>query len=143
MELHEIMGMQIVMRHVAKERFRQHSLWGRQDLPDGTGGQQDYIECRMYKKVCDMAHKFGMLTWRDILREEVFEALAEKDPVRLKTELLQVAAVAVAWVEKLDREAKATAKPSDQASRPSEPAGWPDECLHERTTDITPGPQEP
>ena len=51
------------------------------------------------------AHRYtgGEGTWADILREEYFEALAETDPARLRVELIQVAAVAVAWVEAIDR----------------------------------------
>lgn len=43
--------------------------------------------------------------WRHILDEEVAEALAETDPERLRAELVQVAAVAVQWIEALDRRA--------------------------------------
>ena len=38
--------------------------------------------------------------------EEVAEAFEEHDPARLRSELVQVAAVAVAWVEKIDRDAR-------------------------------------
>ncbi len=41
--------------------------------------------------------------WRDILLEEVFEALAEEEPKELRKELVQVAAVAAQWVEAIDR----------------------------------------
>jgi hypothetical protein len=37
------------------------------------------------------------------LLEEVFEAMAEDSPVKLAHELTQVAAVAVAWVEAIER----------------------------------------
>lgn len=47
--------------------------------------------------------KAGRGTWRDILAEEFNEALAESDPDRLRAELVQVAAVAVNWVEAIDR----------------------------------------
>jgi hypothetical protein len=45
----------------------------------------------------------GDLTWDGILLEEVYEALAEADPVKLREELVQVAAVAASWVVALDR----------------------------------------
>lgn len=45
-------------------------------------------------------------TWTAILLEEVFEALAEGDPAGLRKELVQVAAVAVQWVEEIDRRAQ-------------------------------------
>ena len=35
--------------------------------------------------------------------EEIFEALAEEDPMKLKDELIQVAAVAVKMVELINR----------------------------------------
>ena len=37
-----------------------------------------------------------------LVREEVAEAFAESDPARLREELIQVAALAVSWVEKID-----------------------------------------
>jgi malonyl CoA-acyl carrier protein transacylase len=43
------------------------------------------------------------VTWEHILTEEHYEAMAEEDPTRLREELIQVAAVAVAWVEAIDR----------------------------------------
>ena len=45
------------------------------------------------------------MTFRPVLLEEVSEALAEDDPARLREELLQVAGVAVLWIEALDRRA--------------------------------------
>jgi hypothetical protein len=44
----------------------------------------------------------GTVTWWQILREEVFEASAEDDPAALRTELIQVAAVALKWIAALD-----------------------------------------
>ena len=38
----------------------------------------------------------------------VGEAFAESDPDKLRTELIQVAAVAVAWIESIDRNSEAT-----------------------------------
>ncbi|HYF53037.1 MAG TPA: hypothetical protein VEA41_02135 [Salinarimonas sp.] len=43
------------------------------------------------------------MTYSQILAEEVAEALAESDPMLLRAELVQVAAVAVQWVEAIDR----------------------------------------
>lgn len=40
-----------------------------------------------------------------MLLEEVYEALAESDPARMREELIQVLAVATKMVEKIDREA--------------------------------------
>lgn len=41
--------------------------------------------------------------WDGVLLEEVYEALAEPDPERLRAELVQVAAVCAAWISDIDR----------------------------------------
>lgn len=88
---------------VLTERVRQDETHGEQNLPDDTGlpysghvracAQADY----------DTAEQEGRPTWRLILQEEVAEAFAETDPARLRAELVQVAAVAVQWIEAIDR----------------------------------------
>ncbi|HEX2312854.1 MAG TPA: NUDIX domain-containing protein [Thermomonospora sp.] len=73
-----------------------------QDFPDGTG--PDYEErAQEAKREVAAAASAGGLTWRHVLAEEFWEALAECDPERLRTELVQTAAVAVQWVQSLDR----------------------------------------
>ena len=78
-----------VLSEVAKERWHQEDKWGQQDNPD--------------------------FEWVSILTEEVGEAAAEVNEAnfvsgknrgdfsKLRAELVQVAAVAVAWVECIDR----------------------------------------
>ncbi|MDP3208119.1 MAG: hypothetical protein Q8M65_03130 [Rhodoglobus sp.] len=51
----------------------------------------------------DRASYDGSVTWWHILREEVFEASAEDDPMGLRAELVQVGAVVLKWIEALDR----------------------------------------
>lgn len=89
---------------VYQERVRQHDKWGEQNHPDGTGGVSAEYWAKVIRRDCDRAFADGRGTFAHILNEEVAEALAETDPEKLKTELIQVAAVAVAWVEKLIRE---------------------------------------
>jgi len=92
-----------VLQQVLAERIRQDQRWGEQNHPDGTGNksQQDYADHA--RKWREAAFGSGYGTWADVLAEEVAEANAERDPVKLRAELLQVAAVAVAWVEAIDR----------------------------------------
>lgn len=96
-----------VLPEIADERERQDERWGEQNHPDGTGpGYRVHaIEARVR---CQRAARIGLVTYKDILEEEVYEAFAETDPVELRKELIQVAAVAVAWIEKLDRERAAS-----------------------------------
>lgn len=91
---------------VVAERIEQLEKWGRQDHPSFLGetdlrkyaSQESY-----YKQINDARVKADKLCWDTILLEEVFEALAEPDPSLRRAELIQVAAVALAEVESLDR----------------------------------------
>ena len=92
-----------VLHEVEKERKAQDAKWGQQNHPDGTGLPSDPSNADLTRALCDVAFKDGRGTWRHILMEEVAEAYAESDPAPLREELIQVAAVATAWVEALDR----------------------------------------
>lgn len=99
-----------VLAEIAAERRRQDEKWGEQNHPDGTGPRVPYAGrlCFMEEAARDARLKCKGNTpaqdnWRDILLEEVFEALAEADPVKLRVELVQVGAVAAQWVEAIDR----------------------------------------
>lgn len=94
-----------VLYEIARERSRQDARWGEQNHPDGTGGGNTGPAAIGARLACQIAAKDGTVSWRDILREEVAEAFAETDPVRLRAELIQVAAVAVNWIEAIDRRA--------------------------------------
>lgn len=99
-----------VCEEVIAERGRQEKRWGEQNHPDGTGpGVLERLSYRCTsaegaKGACERAFKYGRGTYTHILYEEVAEAFEETDPVRLREELVQVAAVAVAWIEKIDRD---------------------------------------
>lgn len=96
-----------VLDEVSAERTAQDAKWGEQNHPDGTGPQAYHVNIAgvadRYRAACQAAAAAGRVTYRDILLEEVYEAMAEADPDELRTELVQVAAVAVAWVEAIDR----------------------------------------
>lgn len=88
---------------VDAERTRQHAKWGEQGHPDGTSNDRRAAEA--YRRLCQLAAEQGKVTWKLILEEEVQEAFAETDPVRLRAELVQVAAVCAAWIGDIDRRA--------------------------------------
>jgi hypothetical protein len=94
-----------VLAEIQAERQRQDAKWGEQNHPDGTGNksQQDYAD--QARKWCEAAFGSGYGTWADVLAEEVAEVNAERDPARLRAELVQVAAVAAAWIAAIDRRA--------------------------------------
>jgi hypothetical protein len=102
-----------VLVEIGRERIKQDQKWGEQNHPNGTGpdiwwmlglgdGPGRRIAARA-KSMTDRRAKAGSVTWRDILIGEVAEAFAESDPLKLRGELIQVAAVATQWVEAIDR----------------------------------------
>lgn len=95
---------------VEKERKKQDEKWGVQNHPS-FAVNHDFAANTMLasgiREMVDHAAKQGKLVWAYILSEECAEAFAESDPVKLREELIQVAAVAVAWIERLDRQAEA------------------------------------
>ena len=94
---------------IQREQDRQLAKWGQQDHPSFLEMDDDEREDRRkfseaVKEDTDDAAKDGTLTWEHILVEELFEAKAEtENDENLKTELIQVAAVALSWIESIER----------------------------------------
>lgn len=101
-ELHGTWRTALTLREVAMERARQDAKWGEQNHPMGTSDRLGYA-AETAKMLCKREAACGTVTWRHIIEEEFWEAMAEEDPARLRAELVQVAAVAVAMIECLDR----------------------------------------
>lgn len=95
-----------VLCEVAAERERQDRKWGEQNHPDGTAAVFA-LDRDMWTELVEDNAAYGQSEWAPILMEEVAEALAEVDPAKLRRELVQVAAVAVSWIEAIDRRALA------------------------------------
>jgi len=91
------------LRDIKLERAKQDVKWGEQNHLDGTGDPVDREMATLARQKCQAHDESDPDTWRDILAEEVYEAFAESDPVKLRTELVQAAAVCVAWIEAIDR----------------------------------------
>lgn len=99
-----------VVAEVVSERQAQDAYWGTQNHPDGTGPDLLLLDgvwssryvADEFRARCQGAAARGAVTWRHILLEEVFEAMAAS-PDELRGELVQVAAVACAWIESIDR----------------------------------------
>jgi hypothetical protein len=92
-----------IAEEILSEVDRQVDQWGEQNHPDGTGIAEDAARAERVKVMNDYFVSTKQLTWRDILLEEVYEAFAETDSDRLREELIQVAAVALSWVDAIDR----------------------------------------
>ncbi|MEV4971983.1 hypothetical protein [Streptomyces scopuliridis] len=89
-----------ILEDVMAERDAQDAQFGVQDLPDGTGGPYFEAAADLHRRECDAART---CTFRHVFLEEVFEAMAETDPVKLRAELIQAISVGVKWVEAIDR----------------------------------------
>lgn len=100
---------------VVAERAAQDAKWGEQNHPAMASGQGAGYEEMVCAAAADRANHWksenagraadGTIGWDGILLEEVYEALAESDAALLRAELVQAAAVAVAWIECIDRAA--------------------------------------
>lgn len=117
---------QRILEEIDAERERQDAKWGEQNHPDVDrvltdrhGACTVARMCEEYgiphptraKAECDHAAKIGQCTWAHILVEELAEAveaatlaqLGREPLAALRKELVQVAAVAVSWIEAIDR----------------------------------------
>jgi hypothetical protein len=110
-----------VLAEVAEERVRQAVKHGDQShLPNGTGPALILRDLPQYQSASRADHLAvwakarckaasqneggdGSITFEHILTEEWGEAIAESDPVKLRAELIQLAAVAVQWIQAIDR----------------------------------------
>ncbi|MEU9470473.1 NUDIX hydrolase [Streptomyces avermitilis] len=101
-ELPTTPGLSRRMVDLDAERQRQLEKFGDQHHPDGTGGSGALYVADRYRSIVDEGLNTGSVTWRDVLLEEVFEALAESDPATLRAELVQVSAVCAAWISDID-----------------------------------------
>jgi hypothetical protein len=106
-----------VLGDISAERVKQDAKWGEQNHPsvdtvlasrvvyDAQRMTEEYeipSEARA-KFLCDENFRRGVGTWAHIAVEELSEAVsAEGDEVR-RGELVQLAAVVVAWIECIDR----------------------------------------
>lgn len=98
-----------VLAEVSEERDRQIAKWGDGVPSGGFGwpvGLDDLGKREVAKERCERAAQQGRCTMRDVLEEEIAEALAERPgSARQRAELVQVAAVAVKWIEAIDARA--------------------------------------
>lgn len=96
-----------VLGEVGDERHRQHAKWGRQDHPSFDAERMpEYYEmptAHRARALCEKAFQNGKGTFAHIAVEEFVEAIDAHSEDELRAELVQVAAVCVAWVEAIDR----------------------------------------
>lgn len=103
---------QPVLNEVLAERVRQDDKWGEQNWPSfpewatNTSTRAHWFGVPTEanaKLVTETRFRRREGTYADIFVEEVAEAIGALDEDHLREELVQVAAVAVAWIEAIDR----------------------------------------
>ena len=95
---------------VIRERAAQDMKWGQSNHPSLPAGVKH--PCAFFgiptadaaRLFCETAFRTGTGSNAHILLEEVSEAIeAADDPVHLRAELVQLAGVALKWIEQIDR----------------------------------------
>ena len=94
-----------ILGEVSAERQRQREKFGAQD--DRPSFCPTQLTGPLQRKLASLRSANETApSWDTIIREEVLEARLAPTAAELRAELVQVAAVAVAWIEALDRGAK-------------------------------------
>lgn len=125
-----------ILAEVAEERFRQDLNFPGDLVAGHVNGTEGVSEIPAQRELSAAAEReareeceafkdtFGVGSFNLILREEIAEANAAETPAELRKELIQVAAVAVKWVEYLDAvEAKGTGQSIADAIEAIAPVG--------------------
>lgn len=100
-----------ILHAIRAERARQDAKFGTSNddillVPPDMDVEAATFRANWAKEQCDRASARGESSWSLILKEEVYEAIAEAatgDIDKLEVELVQVAAVCVKWCEQLRR----------------------------------------
>lgn len=108
-----------VLKEVERERVNQLEKHGDPMLPLGTGPGRIFFDlpvnehgtataedlvawAKRRKRAASIQYGNGTVTFEHVLTEEFTEVISEDNPVKLRHELIQLAAVAVAMVETMD-----------------------------------------
>jgi hypothetical protein len=115
----------LVLDEVAAERARQEAKWGQCDYPSVDPDMANALAsperiCAFYgvpsesyaKASCQSADARGRCTFAHVAIEELAEALSAPDEGARREELVQLAAVAVKWIEAIDRRRAVGVDPS-------------------------------
>jgi len=103
----------MVLVEVMRERERQEELWGEQthpsvSFPEAAPATREAIygvpSEAVAKDRCERAFRDGVGTYADIAVEEMAEVIAAGNEADRRAELVQLAAVCVAWIESIDRQ---------------------------------------
>src|ERR1700750_2243911 len=104
-----------IEQEVYEQRIFQESKFPNQVLPyvwdngraDGWRGREAWPrKADIQKRANDRAIVDGTLDWADVLFEELAEAFAEEDTLKMREELIQLAALCFRVISQIDRESE-------------------------------------
>lgn len=113
MELGTLLRENRIGYDVFAERRRQEEKWGEQNHPSvhpAIGTSYQIATESEAKHACACRARDGLLSWADIAIEELAEAIDAPGDATRRDELIQLAAVIVAWIENIDRNTEALQK---------------------------------
>ncbi|QWF86074.1 hypothetical protein [Amycolatopsis sp. CA-230715] len=93
-----------VLREIRLGRLGRKVEQGTEHRPNGTGSLDDVVAADVVSKRNRGLRLAEALQWRDELEETATRAYAAESEADLRHALLQVAIVAVVWIEDIDRE---------------------------------------
>lgn len=100
-----------ILAQVAVQRRKQDKKWGEQNHPSVLyGGHYRIPHESAAKIICQRRVEANCLTWADIAIEELAEAIDAPGEMSRREELVQLAAVVVAWIENIDRNSEQLAQ---------------------------------
>jgi hypothetical protein len=131
MNLGKVKRTREVLELVFAERESQEAQYGEEniDRPSGTGpstcwlgpytgDSADQIQRTLRTDYEEFEDETGRVTWVHLIREEIAEAFEEDDNARLASEMIQVAALCVAFVETLDTPLRSPLASEEQLANP-------------------------
>ena len=103
-----------IINEIIQERKRQDEKWGEQNHPFTDPilkGRESMRLCEEYeiptegraKQLTNINSRRGSVTWGHIIVEELSEAISAQDSIKIREELVQLAAVCIAAIESLER----------------------------------------
>lgn len=97
-----------ILERILAERRRQDAKWGEQNHKNAHSRDLDQASSRLRRRreLNESNARHGCTNWNDVLLEEVEEAVEQAalgDDEKLTEELVQCAAVIVAWIECIER----------------------------------------
>lgn len=85
---------------LSREAKGSHAYSG---LSDSCGGSEAIAAAALARTRRESAERQGKLSWRQLLRQDVYEAWAAEDEAELRLNLMEAAVTIVQWISDIDQ----------------------------------------